>query len=128
MGGIYIASKVKHGARWRTLRSRGVPICSTWIDEISPDRTVDWWRSLWMRSIREAAACSVLVCYFESGERFNGALAEVGAALTTDAQVILAGPQEAIVQHSVFHHPMVWRVSPATNRPALPVNGKRSEG
>lgn len=34
----------------------------------------------------------------------------------------------AMVMRAAYSRGMAWKLSPATNRPALPVNGKRNEG
>ena len=60
-GGIYIASKAKHGPRWRALRSVGVPIISTWIDESDPASLAE----LWLRNASEALWADVLIAYRE---------------------------------------------------------------
>lgn len=103
---IYIASKVKHAARWRKLRERGVPIRSSWIDEAGEGETTDW-PGLWERCIDEASSAYTLVVYCEPGEQLKGALAEVGAALANGTPVYAVG----IDNLSICHHPLVTRAS-----------------
>ncbi len=100
---IYIASKAKHGARWRTLRASGVPIISSWIDESEPGQTVSF-PLLWVRNIREAASARVLIAYNEPGESPKGSLVEVGAALGAGNPVLWVGPSEG---QTVVEHPLV---------------------
>lgn len=90
MSGIYIASKSKHGPRWRALRAQGYPICSSWIDECEEGATSDW-VDLWTRCVSEAAGADVLIVYAEWGEILTGALVEVGAALACGVRVFTVG-------------------------------------
>ena len=61
-GGIYVASKSKHGPMWQSLRESGWQISATWIDESGPGQTADM-----------------------------GALIEAGAALSSGARVFAVG-------------------------------------
>ncbi len=88
--GIYIASKVRHAAKWRDLRSRGVPVISTWIDEAGEGETGDW-PDLWSRCVSEAKNARWLIVYREGDEVLKGALVEVGAALALGVPVIAVG-------------------------------------
>lgn len=90
--GIYIASKAKHGPRWQALRTSGVPIVSTWIDESGEGETSDW-SDLWDRCIAEATTCAAMVVYVEDGEVHKGSLVEVGAALYAGVPVFWVGPE-----------------------------------
>lgn len=91
--GIYIASKTKHADRWRLLRSDGVPIISTWIDEAGVGETADF-HDLWSRCLTESASCSVLVSYREPGELLKGGWVEIGAALANGIPVYAVGLEE----------------------------------
>lgn len=102
-GGIYIASKSKHGPRWVTLRNRGWPICSTWIDESGEGQTSDW-RDLWDRCVNEAASADVMIMYVEPGEVMKGGLVEMGAALARGVRVFYVGPEGLL---SALHHRLV---------------------
>jgi len=102
-GGIYLASKAKHGPRWRQLRAAGWPINSTWIDECEVGKTVDW-ADLWTRNIREASEARVLIAYHESGETMKGALTEIGAALANGRAVLWVGLDK---EYTAWNHPMV---------------------
>ena len=108
--GIYIASKAKHGQRWRALRADGVPIISTWIDESGEGETADW-GGLWMRSIREASGATAVVVYNEPEERMKGALVEIGAALSHNVPVFWSGPDRdpEDKEYTVVRHPLVTR-------------------
>jgi hypothetical protein len=100
---IYMASKAKHGARWRALRDQGWPIISTWINESEVGQTVDW-TDLWVRSIRESSAARVLIAYHERGEVMKGALVEMGAALSRDRHVLWVGLDK---EYTSWNHPNV---------------------
>lgn len=85
---VYIASKVKHAARWRQWRDNRttIEIISTWIDEAEAGQTRDY-SELWQRCISEAVEADCLVLYHEEGEELKGALVEVGAALAVGNRV-----------------------------------------
>jgi hypothetical protein len=96
--GIYIASKVEHGWRWRKLRDEeGVPIISTWIDECgslgstsvsSMSGSRMSMADAWSRNIEEASHCAVLIVYCAGEfEPMKGALVELGAALAHNVPV-----------------------------------------
>lgn len=106
--GVYVASKAKHGERWRSLRASGTPIVSTWIDESGEGETADW-GDLWTRSIAEAAGAAAVVVYNEPGESMKGALVEIGAALATGTPVFWVGPQNdsSGKEYTVIRHPCV---------------------
>lgn len=104
--GIYIASKTKHGPRWRALRAAGEPIISTWIDEAEVGATSDW-PDLWIRCVGEASCAAVTIVYAEAGEVLKGAWVEVGAALACGRRVIAV----CVDEFSVFHHPSIERSS-----------------
>lgn len=106
MAGIYIASKTKHGPRWRAMRDAGVPILSTWIDEAEEGATSDW-QDLWRRCVSESSAADALIVYREPGEVLKGAFVEMGAALACGIHVYAVGLDE----FSVRHHPLVRSVA-----------------
>lgn len=99
---IFIASKVKHAPMWRELRSKGVPICSTWIDEAGPGETKSI-ADLWSRCIDEASSALVTIVYKGGWEEIlNGALVEAGAALASGKRVIWVGDLDV---YSAALHP-----------------------
>lgn len=99
---VYIASKSKHGPRWRALRDAGIPINATWIDESDEGATSDW-HSLWERCIHEASTADVVIMYVEHGETHKGSMIEVGTALAAGVPVLWVGPAVGSVTRS-------WRV------------------
>lgn len=117
---IYMASKAKHGARWRDLRAKGHRIISTWIDEAEPGKTKDF-SDLWHRCVHEAFIADNLIAYIEPGETLKGALVEIGVALGANANVILVGDFQG---HSFIHHPGI--VFAATIEDALAIVDRRS--
>lgn len=97
--GIYIASKAKHGDRWKAFRDAGHPIISTWIDECGEGQTADF-HDLWQRCVTEAAQAAVTIVYHEEGETLKGALLEAGAALSHGRRIIVVGdPPGTWVKH-----------------------------
>lgn len=80
---IYVASKVRHAAMWRDLRARGLPVCSTWIDQAEVGQTPDFTK-LW-RAIDREIGCEArrLLLYVEVADLdgLRGALIETGMAL-----------------------------------------------
>lgn len=99
MRGIYLASKTTHAPRWRQLRSNGVPIISTWIDEAGQGES-KCLADLWMRCIDEAAGATCVIIYREQGEVLKGAFVEAGAALAVGTPVYAVGCDEfSFVNH-----------------------------
>lgn len=125
--GIYIASKARHGETWRALRSEGVPIVSTWIDESGPAEMADF-GARWVRSIAEASSAAALVVYNEPGEEMKRALSEVGAALACGVPVFWVGetadPEGA--EYSVVRHPGVTRCASVAD--AIETAGRAKPG
>lgn len=103
---VYMASKVKHAPRWRAMREAGFPIISTWIDEAGPGETLDR-PDLGRRGIDEPSSADFLIAYAEEGERQQGALVEIGAALSAGVRVLAIGP--VIKESSAFAHHPLWR-------------------
>lgn len=110
--GVYIASKTKHAATWRMLRTLGAPIISTWIDEAGVGESLDL-GDLWKRCVREASSCELLVLFEEAGDTpFVGAFIEVGAALASSTPVLVVFPENGTSKYegqSFLHHPLVQR-------------------
>lgn len=106
---IYIASKANHRAKWRSLRSAGVPIISRWIDvddKFSDDPTGLDYEKLWEMCVEDVRECSLLVCYVEFGEVLKGALVELGGALLLGKPIIACGPRSAYAANGTWlHHP-----------------------
>jgi hypothetical protein len=106
---IYIASKTKWAHLWRGLRSIGVNIISTWIDEAGQGETKDK-SELAVRCIRECALCDAIIVYREDGEYLKGAFIEMGAALALDRTVYIVGP--VLPEDNVFFaHPNIVKAN-----------------
>jgi hypothetical protein len=101
-----MASKVRHAVTWKTLRSAGLPIISTWIDEAGPGESGDL-ADLWRRCIAEASTAEVLIVYRLSDEVLKGAWVEVGAALACGVPVYAVGIDGFTVAHAegITHFP-----------------------
>lgn len=100
---IYIASKTKHAAKWLKLRSLGVPIISTWIDEAGEGQSSDL-SDLAARCIEEVRSADRVVLYLEDGDTLKGQLIEVGAALACGVPVYSFG----FDQRSAFRRHPLW--------------------
>jgi hypothetical protein len=99
---IYMASKTRHGPRWRSLRAAGYPIISTWIDEAGVGETESF-EDLWRRCVQEASTAEYTIVYREPGEVLKGAFVEVGAALASGRHVLSVGCEDL----SFTHHALV---------------------
>lgn len=88
--GVYVASRTRHGARWRALRADGYPVACSWIDESDPGQTEDY-AELWLRIYAEVRLATVLILYVEGVDDFplKGALIECGAALAYGKPVLV---------------------------------------
>ena len=102
---IYMASKVKHAHLWKSLRSEGYNIISTWIDETEENSTVDY-VELSERCIAEITEADVTLLYVESEDVPIGALIEAGAALAVGKRVHLVG--ECTSVNKVFRKHPNW--------------------
>ena len=100
---VYIASKTKHAALWRSLR-KTMGFISTWIDEAGEGETSDF-ADLWRRCIEEARTADALVAYHEPGDVWKGAFVEIGAALAAGVPVYVIGDPPG----SWPNHPLVTR-------------------
>ena len=104
--GVYIASRSRHGERWKALRAQGVPVLSSWIDECEAGATDDW-SNLWTRCVDEAASAEALIFYAPVEDApWKGALVEVGAALSHGRPVFVVGDPDAC-SFSFVNHPRV---------------------
>lgn len=101
---VYIASKVIHADRWRTVAAAH-PISSSWIYEAGQGETTDF-DDLWRRCMTEAANSKALVIYREPGEVMKGAWAELGVALSHGVPVHAVGIEEFTIAKfkGITHH------------------------
>jgi hypothetical protein len=84
---IYCASKTSHAPMWQRLRSEGIPLISTWIDEAGAGQTDDL-GELWGRIHREVVTADRVVLYAEMLDfPLKGALIEAGMALAAGVPV-----------------------------------------
>jgi len=113
---IYCASKTSHAPMWQRLRSEGIPLISTWIDEAGAGQTADL-GELWVRIQREVITADRLVVYAEMPDfPLKGALIEVGMALTAGVPVALVLASDVSLEQpscrpigSWIRHPGVTR-------------------
>lgn len=113
-GGIYIASKTAHAIKWRAYRDAGFPIISTWIDEAGEGESSSF-TDLWLRIVREASQCAVMIIYREPDEVWTGALVEVGCALGAGRLVLGCGDWEGFKPNSFTNHPLFQFVPNVNN-------------
>lgn len=135
---VYIASKSEHGPNWRDYRDAlldaGVWVTSTWIDESGPGESADM-TDLWVRCVREAASCDLLIAVHHIGETWKGAFVEIGAALAHGHPVyVLGNPPGSWVEHplvafakSIEHaiEDYRFRRPPAHSSTSPPPDGQR---
>jgi len=103
---LYIASRSRHGARWRALRDNTcLPIVSTWIDEDEPGQTEDY-GDLMRRCIEEASRATAFICYAEGDDiaGWKGVWFEMGAACAAGVPVFFVGTHDF---PSALRHPNV---------------------
>lgn len=100
---IYIASRVRHAAKWRALQALGVDVISTWIHEDGEGQSTSK-ANLWIRCVEEAAGADALIFYVEEGDPLMGAMVEGGAALASMVPVYVVKP-EAMYVGSWVNHP-----------------------
>lgn len=105
--GVYVASKTRHAEMWKMLRERGLPVVSSWIDEAGACRSTS---ESWERFVAECRGAAALILYAEEGDRLEGALVEVGAALSAGVPVLAVGPV-AMGRFPFVRHPLVTTCS-----------------
>jgi len=98
MRSIYVASKAKHADKWKELRSKGLNIISTWLDEAATGQTKDW-MDLGVRCVNEVKQADYLLFYCEPGEIFLGAFIELGVATVFDKKCYIVGPIPTRLKH-----------------------------
>lgn len=113
--GVYVASRAtpERSAMWRQLRTTGVPIISSWIDQAEKQETADF-SDLWVRMVDEIHRSEFLLLYVEGLDfPLKGALVEVGIALAEGIPVkmvlpgILIDPVSYRPIGSWIKHPLV---------------------
>lgn len=104
MGKFYVASRAsipERSAMWRELRSGGVQITSTWIDEAGEGESADL-VDLWRRIEGEVKAADALILYAEPDDfPLKGALIEVGMAIGMGKRVMIVAPDVALEPRSL---------------------------
>lgn len=116
--GIYVASRAglsERGAMWRRLRSEGVPITSSWIDEDGAGESQSL-ADLWLRISTEISNSGALVLYAEQGDfPLKGAYIEAGIALGQGKRIVVCLPDVVLDSTSLrpigswVTHPLVQR-------------------
>lgn len=106
---FYTASKVKHAPLWRSLRKRGYPINSTWIDEAGEGESADY-SELATRCVNEIRSADFILLYCKPGQLLKGALIEAGIALALGKEVRCVGNCHTISR--VFKSHPLWKKFP----------------
>jgi nucleoside 2-deoxyribosyltransferase len=120
---VYIASKLPHAERWRTLRQEwrqfGIDINSRWIDAahlelenkdpINAEQPVDY-RVWWTLDVEDVLAASALIVYAEKTDVLRGALVETGVAIAAGKFVVAVGEDDDSNFGTWHHHPFVYKV------------------
>lgn len=119
----YVASRAsipERSAMWRRLRSEGLDITSTWIDEAKEGQTHDF-GDLWTRIIAEISNADALILYAESEDfPLKGALIEAGVAIALGKKVYAVLPGVRLEGRTLrpvgswLAHPLVKRCDAIT--------------
>jgi len=107
---FYTASKIIHAHLWQALRSSGIQVTATWIDEAGEGQTASY-AELADRCIREVAQADAVLLYCAPGETLKGALIEVGAALALGKRVFCVGDCPSLSR--VFKAHPLWSSHPS---------------
>jgi len=103
---IYVASKVRHAAKWLKMRTNGLPISSTWIDEAGEGASPSL-ESLAIRCIEEARDADAVLFYTsKDDDAQKGSLLEVGAALGALRPILIVGDGLGLGK-TFSYHPLV---------------------
>lgn len=130
--GYYVASRAsipERSAMWRSFRSDGLPITSTWIDEAGPGETSDF-AELWSRITNEVSRSEALIFYAEPDDfPLKGALIEVGIAIGQGIPVLACLPGVELHGRTLrpvgswLCHPLVTQVPHLPPPPQEPGDG-----
>lgn len=121
---IYVASRTRHAAMWRSAR-QSFPISSTWIDEAGEGQTADL-GELWQRIAAEVAASRCLVFQvYGSDLPLKGALVEVGMALAL-GKPVLASIVDCALEEPGLRPIGSWLRHPLVTRYASPLAALRA--
>lgn len=98
---VYIASKVEHAAKLKSLREDGFHINARWIDTAvltqNALKPVTHWQQ---ENFDDICASHYVVFYVEPGDKLKGALVELGYAIAWGKKIWIAGDgHEAEVPH-----------------------------
>ena len=110
---VYIASKIKHAASWRTFREDwraiGIELHARWFDQVAHEdnATSGDFSIFWLCDVEDVSSSNAVIVYGETGEELRGALVEAGIAIANDILVIVVGSSASFGTWQ--HHPMVVR-------------------
>ncbi len=116
---VYIASKLSHATRFRTMRpewaTKGIDLHARWFDQAhlelsaNHDLSPEDFHIFWLVDEEDVKASDAVIVYGEAGDKLRGALVEAGMAIGQGILTILVGdcPDFGTWQH----HPMVARAT-----------------
>lgn len=112
----YVASKLHHSLKWRTLyrnQPQGFHMTSRWpfVDLAlteDPETLKTCAKHFWTDDIEDVVNSDFLILYVEPLDLINGALVEVGAALASGLTVYIVGENERL--KSWVYHPNIIKL------------------
>jgi hypothetical protein len=117
---VYIASKIKHAALFRALRSEwgavGINILhARWLDQAAfeDDASPEDFHIFWLVDEHDVKDSKVLVVYGEGQDELRGALVEAGIALGAGIPVFVVGDSPSF--GSWVNHPHVVKAGTLEN-------------
>jgi hypothetical protein len=84
--GVFVISDRHHAEMWKTIRSNGFPIVSSWIDETDPIPSLE---QTWARDIEEVVNAAVVIVIADSPGLGGPGYTLLGAAIATGAEVLV---------------------------------------
>lgn len=113
--GIYVASRAteRMADMWNGYRANGVPIISTWIDEVEEAATADL-GELWARIHREVVSAERFVLYATAAcFPLKGALVEAGMAIAAGVPVFVVLAPDVVLEQPSWRPLGSWARHPS---------------
>lgn len=123
---IYIASKLRHADRWKSLRNNwaneNINIVSRWIEQASLEESAHPtdFKVFWSVDEEDVSKSEVILIYIDRDETLRGALVEAGMGIAMGKMVIVAG--DFIQAGTWIYHPRVYCVETLDHAKALIIN------
>lgn len=114
---VYIASKLRHAARFRAMREHwsacGIDLHARWFDqaeiELASEPTPEDFHIFWLVDEEDVKSSDAVVIFGEADDKLRGALVEAGIAIGAGILTIVVGDSEDF--GSWQHHPHVVRAA-----------------